>query len=440
MSRSSAAAPEQSRSLWRHRGFVLLWSGETISQTGAQISLVAVPLTAIGALDAGPTEVALLTALQYAPVLLITLFAGAWLDRHRRKPVLVATNLIRFLLVILIPASYLTDTLSFGLLYLVTFAIGLLTAVSDVAYLVYLSSLVAREQLIEANAKLEGAYSIAQIGGPGLGGLLVQWVTAPVALVANAGTYLAAGLTFLGIRGPEKVDPSEHERRPIRLEIAEGLRAIFGDRVQRLLVIQVAVYNLFEQIVLTLYLLFGVRELGLEAGELGIILTTASVGGLGGALIAGRAAVAIGTGRCIVGSMVISAAGLMAVPFAPASQVLAIVVLVGGFVVYGFGLGVFNVHSLTVRIALAPPGLIGRIAATFRLVIYGTIPVGALLAGVLGNLFGTRTAILLGAAPLFVLSILFWFSAVRGADVSTTAEVEKDTENEETTGAKSDTR
>ncbi len=147
-----------------------------------------------------------------------------------------------------------------------------------------------------------------------------------------------------------------------------------------MLAVQAALFNLFEQIVLTLYLLFGVRELRLGAGELGLILTTASVGGLVGVLLSGQAAAAIGTGRCIVISMVVSAAGLVVVPFAPATPVLAIVVLVGGFVVYGFGLGIFSVHSLSVRMAQAPPELLGRITATFRLLIYGTIPIGALLA------------------------------------------------------------
>lgn len=422
MSQQSAEqqSAEQVRqsSLWRHGAFLLLWSGETISQTGAQISLVVVPLTAISALHAGPTEVGLLTALQYAPVVLITLFAGVWLDRHRRRPVLIVTNLARFLLFMVISLSYLTGLLSLGLLYLVTFAVGLLTAVSDVAYLVYLSSLVSRGQLIEANAKLEATYSIAQIGGPGIGGVLVQLVTAPVALVANAGISLLAAVTFLGIRRPEAVARPERERQPIRAEIADGWRAILGHRVLRLLVVQAAVYNLFEQMVLTLYLLFGVRELRLGAGQLGGILTTASVGGLIGALIAGRAAAAIGTGRCIVGSMVVSAVGLAVVPLAPATPVLVIVVLITGFVLYGFGLGIFSVHSLSVRIALAPAGLLGRITATFRLILYGVIPIAALLAGVLGNLVGIRAAIMLGAAPLLVLSTLFWFTAVRHAEIS----------------------
>jgi MFS family permease len=407
----------QRSGLWRDRSFLLLWSGETISQTGAQISMVAVPLTAISALHAGPTEVSLLTALQYAPVFLITLFAGVWLDRHRRRPVLIWTSIARFALILLIPLSYLTDLLSLGLLYLVTFGVGLLTAVFDVAYVVYLSSLVPRDRLIEANAKLETTYSMAQIGGPGIGGVLVQAVTAPVALVANAGTCLLAGLTFFGIRKPEVVETPERAPRPMRAEVKEGLQAIAGDRMLRLLIVQAAVYNLFEQIVLTLYLLFGVRDLQLGAGELGVILTTAAVGGLMGALVAGRAAAAIGTGRCIVGSMVVSAAGLVVVPLAPATPGLAIVVLVAGFVVYGFGLGVFSVHTLSMRIALSPPGLLGRITATFRLIIYGTIPIGALMAGVLGNLVGIRAAIVLGAVPLLVLSVLFWFTPVRHAEI-----------------------
>lgn len=381
---------------------------------------MAVPLTAISVLHAGPTQVGLLTALQYIPVVLIALFAGVWLDRHRRRPVLISTNLARFLLIMLIPAGYLTGLLSLGLLYLVTFAVGLLTAVSDVAYLVYLSSLVTREQLIEANSKLEVTYSIAQIGGPGIGGVLAQLVTAPVALVASAGTYLLTAASFLGIRTPEAVQMPEHERRSMRAEIADGLRAVLHHRVLRMLAVQAGVYNLFNQIVLTLYLLFGVRVLRLGAGELGVILTTASVGGLIGASVAGRAAAAIGAGRCIVGSTVISAAGLVVVPFAPATPVLAIVVLITGFMVYGFGLSILNIHSVSARIALAPARLLGRITATFRLIIYGTLPIGALLAGALGNLVGIRAAIMLGAVPLLVLSTLFWFSALRDADIPAT--------------------
>jgi MFS family permease len=404
-------------SLWRYRNYVLLWSGETISQTGAQISLVAVPLTAISVLHAGPTEVARLTALQYLPVVLITLFAGAWLDQHRRRPVLVATNVVRFLLLLLIPAAYLTDALSLGLLYLVVFGVGLLTAVSDVAYLVYLSTVVPRDRLIEANAKLEGAYSAAEISGPGLGGVLVQLLTAPVALVVNAGTCLLAAGAFLGIRTTEVVGRAEAQRRTMRADIADGIRAIFGHRILRLLVVQAAVFNLFERIALTLYLLFGVRELRLGAGELGVILTTASIGGLVGAMVAGRAGAAFGVGRCIVGSMVISAAGLALIPFAPVTPVLAIIVLVTGFVVHGFGLGIFHVHSLSVRIALAPERLLGRIQATFRLIIYGMVPIGALLAGALANMVSIRGVIMMGGIPLLVVSALFWFSSVRHADV-----------------------
>lgn len=411
---------ERSRSLWRHRAFLLLWSGETISQTGAQISLMAVPLTAISVLHAGPTEVALLTALQYAPVLLVTLFAGAWLDRHRRRPVLIVANLGRFLLIMLIPMSYPADLLSLDLLYLVTFAVGLLTAVSDVAYLVYLPSVVARRQLVEANAKLEAAYSIAETGGPGLGGVLVQLMAAPVALVANAATYLLAAASFAAIRQPEIVASPERERRPMHAEIADGLRAILGHQVLRLLAAQTAVYNLFERIVLTLYLLYGVSELGLGAGELGVIQTTASAGSLIGALVAGRAAAAFGTGRCIVGSMVVASAALVVLPLAPATPTLAIIVLITGFVLHGFGVGILNVHSLSVRTALAPAGLLSRITATFRVIIYGTIPIGALLAGLLGTLVGLRAAIMLGVAPLLVLSTLFWFSAVRRVDLSAT--------------------
>jgi MFS family permease len=399
--------------LWRNGDFLRLWTGETVSQVGSQISLIALPLTAIITLNATPQQVGLLTAAQFAPVFVATLFAGVWLDTHRRRPVLLATNLGRMLLLAAVPALYLLDRLDLTLLYLIAFLVGLLTAVFDVAYVVYLPSLVHQRQLVEANAKLEATYSVSQVGGPAVGGALVQAVTAPIAVVVDAVSYLLAALSIGGIRRPEPVPSADRPRRGVVAEIRQGFSATLADPPIRALVAESAWFNLGEQVVLTLYLLYGVRELHLSPGLLGALLGIGSAGAVVGTLVAGWAGRTFGIGPTLVGSMLLGSAALALVPAAHGSRTQAVTLLAVGLTVYGLGLAVFNVHNLSLRAALIPPELFARVTATYRFISFGAIPVGGLAAGFLGGALGVRAAMAVAVAALVAGAAVFATSRIR---------------------------
>ncbi|MGR6919411.1 MFS transporter [[Actinomadura] parvosata] len=402
--------------LWRHGDFLKLWGGETVSQFGAQITVLALPLTAIITLRATPEQLGVLTAMQFAPVLLITLFAGVWLDGHRKRPALTVANVGRAALLGLIPLLYLADLLSIPLLYAIAFLTGLLTAVFDVAYVVYLPSLVPKDQLVPANSRLEATYSIASIGGPGVGGLLVQWLSAPISIVANAVTYLVAALSVAAIRHREPPPAPPADRPSTWAEIKEGVASTLRDARLRPLLLGSAWFNLFEQVILTLYLLYGVRELHLSTGLLGVILGVGSVGALAGSIVADRAGRVFGVGRALVWSMIVSSAALGLVPAATGSPLVAGAVMTAGLFVYGLALAVFNVHSLSLRGVLVPPELLGRVTATYRFFVFGTIPLGGLLGGALGGLLGVRTAMAVAVAALVAGAVAFAFSRIRSAD------------------------
>jgi MFS family permease len=412
-SRDAGPAEPARLSLWRHGDFLKLWGGETLSQIGVQITVLALPLTAIITLDASPEEVGLLTAAQFAPFLFLTLFVGVWLDSHRRRPALLVANLGRFVLFGLIPLLHALDHLSMGVLYAVAFLAGALTVLFDVGYLVYLPSLVAKDDLVEANSKLESTYSIAQIGGPGLGGVLVQALTAPFAILVNAITYAIGFVTVASIRTPEPEPAPSAGRTSMLAEIKVGLETTFRHRLLLPLVLQSGWVNLFKQATLTLMLLYAVRELDLASGLVGVILMTQGVGALGGTFVARRIGDRIGIGPTLVGTIGLATVGLALVPAASGPELSAFAFLAGGFLIYGFNLAVFNIHSLSLRMAIVPAALLARVMATFRVVLFGTIPLGGLLAGFLGSAIGLRPALVVAAIALVASSFVFALTRVR---------------------------
>jgi MFS family permease len=404
------AAPDRD-SLWCNGDFMRLWGGETLSQVGSQISTIALPLTAITLLHAGPGTVGLLTTAQYAPVLLVSPFAGHWFDTHRCRPALVAANLGRALLIGLVPLAYLLDVLTVPLLLLVAFATGALSAVFDIGYITYLPKLVKPGQLTAANARLESTYSIAGAGGPGLGGVLVQALGAPGAVLADAVSYLVAGVLGLGIRHREDESP-----RPARSPwpaVREGMSFLMRHEVLRPMLAQSAAFNLLGQVTFTLFLLYGVENLHLSSGVLGVVLSVSCLGGLLGAALAARTARSLGEGRAIVWSMAVGSFSLAAIPAASGPATVVVATLVAGLILHELGLGVFNVHSLTVRARLIPPELLGRATASWRLVSTGGLALNGVVAGALGELLGVRTALVVATAVLAVCCVLFCFSSVR---------------------------
>ncbi len=247
---------EEIKSLWRHPNFIKLWAGQTVSLFGSQISLLAIPLTAVLILNATPLQMGILTAAEAVPYLLFGLVAGVWVDRLRRRAILIVADVGRFIVLSLIPLDYLLGILRIELLYLLAFLVGTLSIFFDVAYRSYLPSLIEREQLIEGNSKLELSRSVGEIVGPGLAGVLVQVFAAPIAIMVDSLSFLASALSLLWIRTPEEIPKVEVQRKGLRHEVLEGLRFVFGEPMLRALTGSFATLTLFNSLLEAVFVLY----------------------------------------------------------------------------------------------------------------------------------------------------------------------------------------
>src|SRR3954462_9530689 len=286
------------RSLLRHRDFRHLWAAETVSQVGTQVTLLALPVVAVTVLDATPLQMGVLTALETAAFLLIGLPAGAWVDRWRRKRVLVTADLVRAVVLGTLPVAYLLDVLTLGQLFVVAAVTGTATVFFDVAYQSYLPTLVEREQLVDGNGKLEASRAVAQVAGPGATGVLLRVLGAPLLIVVDAVSFLLSAL-FLGSIGHPDTVPDRAARRPLRTEIAEGLGFVVRHPLLRRIVACTGTGNLFGTVTSTLLVLFALRELELSESTLGLVLSAGGWGGMLGAAPPARFARWVGEGRSI---------------------------------------------------------------------------------------------------------------------------------------------
>ena len=384
--------------LWRHADFVKLWSAQTISQFGSQVGQLALPLAAIIVLDATAFEVAALGTIEFLPFILFTLPAGVWVDRMRRRPILIGGDLGRAALLATVPAAYLLDMLTIWQLYVVGFGVGICTVFFDVAYQSYLPSLVARDRLIEGNSKLEISRSAAQIGGPGLGGILVQLLTAPYAVFVDAMSFLGSGLFLLGIRKGEQL-PEREEGTPhpsMLREAREGLGYVLGNRYLRSIAACTGISNFATSLAFAIFLVYAVRDLDLSPAAIGIIFSISSVGSLAAALTATRVSSRLGVGPTIVASAFVFAPALLLIPAAPPSSPIPF--LVGAFVLFGYGAVIYNITGLSFRQAICPERLQGRMNSVMRFLVWGVMPVGSLLGGALATWIGLRETMWIGAA------------------------------------------
>jgi MFS family permease len=398
-------------SLWRHGDFLRLWSAQTISQFGSQITLLALPLVALLVLDASAFQVAVLATVEWLPWLLVSLPAGAWVDRVRRRPVLILADLGRGAALLSIPIAYWLDALTLGQLYVVGFATGVLTVFFDVAYQSYLPSLVERRQLSDGNSKLEISRSAAGLAGPGLAGLLVELVTAPVAILGDAISFLASA-AFLGrIRREERREPPPQESRLVA-EIVEGVRYVLADRYLRPSISFVAMSNFFNQVVWTMFIVYAVRSLGWTPGTIGLVLTLGNLGFLAGAVLAPRISTRAGVGTTMIGGSIVCCWPLLLVPLAPAEYAIPAVVI--ALVVISFGGVVFNIVAISLFQAITPDRLLGRMNASRRFVVWGVVPLGSLTGGALTALIGLRPTLYVGAIGASLAFLPLLFSPVRG--------------------------
>ncbi len=402
--------------LWHHHDFLKLWAGETVSLFGSQVTMLALPLAAVLLLGAGPVEMGLLTAAGYLPFLLIGLVAGVWVDRCRRRPILIAANLGRALLLTTIPLAALFDVLRIEQLYVVVFAVGFLTVFFDVAYTAYLPALVDRDQLVEGNAKLEVSRSTAQIAGPGAAGALVQLVGGALAIAVDALSYLASAAILWRIKSAEPPPAGERHAGSLWSDLREGLQTIVGNPVLRAIAACTGTLNLFGSMAQTVFILYLVRDLGIEPALTGLVMMTLGPGALVGALLAARLARQFGVGPTICAGPALSIvpAVLIAVAAGPLSVVLPILLL--ALFLQGLLGTVYNVTQVSLRQRLVPDRLQGRMNATMRFVVWGTIPIGALVGGALGEVIGLRPVLGLGIVGCILATLIVTLSPVRSLD------------------------
>jgi MFS family permease len=398
--------------LWRHPDFVKLWSAETVSQFGTQFTQLALPLVAIDIVHASAFEVAALTTIEFLPFLLVSLPAGVWVDRLRRRPILVVGDASRALLLASVPIAYWFATLTMAQLYVVGFLVGIATVFFDVAYQSYLPSLVQRGQLIDGNAKLEISRAGAQLGGPGLAGLVIQALKAPAALAFDAASFVGSALFIFSIRKQEQPPVRDHASPRMREELREGLRYVLTHPFLKNIAACTALFNFFGNMGFAVLLVFARRDLHLSPLAIGLAFTLSNVGPMAAAFNANRISSRIGVGRTIIGASILGGPMFLVIPFAPHGNA-ALALLVPAFVLGGLANVIYNVTQVSLRQAITPERIQGRMNSVMRFIVWGTIPLGAFIGGVLASRIGVKETLIVGGAGTCLPFLPVLFSPVR---------------------------
>ena len=396
--------------LWSDPDFLKLWGAQTISQVGTQVTLLALPLTAILLLHASALEIALLGAMETLPFLLFALPAGVWVDRLPRRGLMILADLARAAALVSIPIAHWLDALALPQLFAVAFVTGIGTVFFDVSYLSYLPSLVGRAQLAGGNARLMATQSGAQIVGPGIGGALVGLVGAPVALLADALSFGVSG-ALIGLIRRREAPVERIVERHIWTELREGLSYVFRQPYLRILTITTGISNFFGTMLFSLFLLYAIRDLGFTPGVMGVIFMLVNVGALAGAVLSGRVVRRLGLGRTIAWAAIVGNLTFLSIPLAPQDSALPIFV-VGA--IFGPAIGMmFNVNQLSLRQAITPERLLGRMNSVVRFMYWGTMPAGAAAGGALATVAGVRTTLIVGATGSAIALVPLAFSPLR---------------------------
>ena len=383
--------------LLRGADFRNLWLGQTVSLFGDQITLIALPLAAVLVLDADAAEMGYLTAAELVPHLLFSLPAGAWLERvERRRWLMIASDLARAGLLASIPVAYALDALTFGQLYAVAFLTGTLAVVFDISYMTLYVAVTKREDYVDANSLLNGSRAFSYVAGPSLGGILVQLLSAPAALLADAFSFIGSALFLTRIRAKEP--PLEPALGGKWAQVKEGMSFIFRHSILRPSLISVAILNFFNFVFAALFILYATRELGVQSGTLGIVLGAGAVGGLLGAVVAGRLGRRIGIGPSFVLGMVLFPAPLLLVPLAGGTKAVVLAMLFTAEFLSGVGVMILDINAGAIITAFTPHRLRSRATGALRFVNYGVRPLGALAGGALGSAFGLRPTLWFAAA------------------------------------------
>jgi MFS family permease len=388
--------------LWRNSFFMRLWIGQTVSVFGSMIGGFALPFVALLFLNATPFQVALLGMMAFIPGFLVSLFAGILVDRLPRKPVMIWSDVGRFVVLLSIPIAAMFGQLTILQLYVVAFANGALGTFFEIAYHAYLPSLIAQDELTEGNAKLTASASVAETGGFGLAGWLVQAFTAPIAILLDAISFLISAILIASIRQAETKPEASENPNNIWLEAREGFVAIWQQPTVRSLVGSNVVLALFSRMFGSMIIVFTTRELGLSPGIQGMIFAVGGVTSLLGALAAEPLTRRFGLGSTLVFSMCMIGLGMLAPSFAVGAGIISIALLVLNQLLTDPAWTLHNINELTLRQSLIPNDILGRVNGSQRFLEFAANLIGLFLGGVFGEVFGPRITLMIGAMGGFV--------------------------------------
>jgi MFS family permease len=390
-----------------------MWTGQTISQFGSAISQLALPIIAIKLLHASPFAVAALGTIEFLPFLLFTLPAGVWVDRLPRRGVLIVGDVGRGLLLLSVPIAYFWGHITLAQLFVVGFLTGILTVFFDVAYQSYLPALVDRELLIEGNSKLEVTRSAGQLAGPAVAGGLIQLLTAPYAVVWDCVSFFISGAFLVAIRKKEPpLEKHEDGRRAgMRHELWEGLLYVVKHPYLRPQAISTGTSNFFSNVAFSIVLVFAVRTLGMSTGLIGVVFAIGSAGWLAGAALSPRMQKWLGVGGATILGAALGGPGTLIVALTPKS--FPVPFFIAGMAIGGAGAVIYNIQQVSLRQAITPERMQGRMNSVMRFLVWGPIPLGALVGGAIATSFGLRTALVVGALGGFTSTIPIIFSPIR---------------------------
>ena len=398
--------------LWLNSDFRKLWGSLTIVHFGGQITFLALPLTAAIALNASPFEVGVLTALEALPYPLFGLFAGVLVDRTKKLPMIIMSDVGRGLALGAIPVCAWLGCLSMGLLYVVGFIVGLLTVIGWPAYQVFMTERVGRENLVEANAKIGVCDSAAQLIGPGIAGALIQWLTAPIAILVDAISFFLSAWMLRGIP-PKETDVPKAVARSVKEEIREGLLVIWHNRTLRALVWAISLWQIFRHAFIAIVVLYAARELGFSAGHVGVLFMTAGLGSLAAAGVVAPLNARYGMGPVMLAGIGGTGVAWLVMGAAMGPFWMASLLFGGGLFLLDLSAMVFFINYLSLRQGLTPDRLLGRVTATMICLTVSTAPIGGLLGGWVAEHLGLRTAMIMaGVGALLLAPLVTWFSPI----------------------------
>lgn len=393
--------------LWRETEFGKLWAASTVSALGFHVTVLALQLTAALILGATPFEMGVLVAAESAPVILLSLATGVWVDRVRRRPLLIAADLGRAALLAWIPLAWVGGWLAIEQLYVVAFGVGALTTIFDVAAPAYLPRLVGRSRLLPANAALQTGSAAVNVAGPNLAGLLVQVLGAPLAIAVDVASYVLSGLGVAWIRDREQAPRRSDDEPSFRSAATEGLRYLFDSAILRALVVTSGIYGFFQGMRAALVVLYLTGPLALEPIVLGFVWGVAGLGAVLGATLAGRVARAVGIGPALMLAYLVGPFNALT-PIAGLLPALAVPILLVGHFGAGFWAPVYGVNVATLLQSRIDDRVLGRVLAADRFVYRGATPLGALAGGALGTVIGLQAGLFVAAAG--VLLGVIWLS------------------------------